>query len=84
MTPRQAGDAFAKIIPWLGLFAAGVMGWSNIRRDVDDIKAGAVQAPRFVAESLRVNTRLEAILRTSETNADRLKDICVAVRAGCR
>lgn len=93
MTQRQAQvvRALKEWGPLVALvFSAGVLYQTvrseatTTRAEVEQVRAGTVDNLRFVAESLRVNSKLDALLLGRREDAERLKDICVAVRAGCR
>jgi hypothetical protein len=84
-------DWFHKWAPLILLAASGVMAWTVTQIKVSE----AVPDSRFVRESLRVNSVLERLLSGQLENRsiimeikaeqkERFKELCVAVRAGCR
>jgi hypothetical protein len=85
MTPRQQ-EWFLKYWPILLALTAVIAGWTTIQRDVQELKADKVEAPRFEAESIRVHNELAAVremrntIRRIETDADLLPRICAAVK----
>jgi hypothetical protein len=85
MSPRQQ-EWFLKWWPILLMMGSGLVGWTTIQRDVQELKADKVEAPRFEAESIRVHNELAALremrnaLRRVEADVDLIPRICAAVK----
>jgi hypothetical protein len=85
MTPRQQ-EWMLRYWPILLAIVTVVAGWTTVQRDVQELKADKVEAPRFEAESIRVHNELAAVremrntIRRIETDADLLPRICAAVK----
>ena len=85
MTPRQQ-EMLIKFWP-LALTASSLLvGWTTIKRDVQDLKEERLPSTRFEAESIRVHNELaqlrelRALVRGIAVDADLLPRICAAVK----
>lgn len=86
MTQQQA-NALKIVLPFVGvIFGIGV-AWRDIKGDVQQ----SIPEQRFLAESSRTDGTFKAILGSDKETQrllrdinDRLREICIGVRSGCR